>query len=193
MSMTLVPTTELEAVNLMLSTVGESPVTSLEDTGSVDTSQAQLMLANVMRQVQQRGWWFNEEEDFPLIPNAYTGYILVPANTLKLKFDDTSIVQRGTRLYNKSEHTYVFSAAVTAKELVLLLSFDELPEQARNLIAQRASRMFQERMFGSDTISKAVQHDEAIAYQDLVVADMDARSPNALKDSTHAQKLLARK
>lgn len=187
----LIPTTELDAVNLMLSTVGESPITSLDDGSSVDTSQAKLMLYNVSRQVQQRGWWFNTEENYPLIPDNYSKHILVPTNTMKIIPDDPAIILRGTKLYNRDKHTYVFNAPVSV-EIVFLLAFEELPEPARNLITQRAGRMFQERMFGSDTISAFTKTDESIALSDLVSADMEARAPNMLNDSQFAQNITRR-
>lgn len=188
----LTPTTELDAVNLMLSTVGESPITSLEDGSSVDTSQARLMLANVSRQVQQRGWWFNTEEDYPLIPDNYSKQILVPANTMKIApADDPAVILRGNKLYHSTKHTYTFDSTVYV-EIVFLLPYEELPEPARNLIAQRAGRMFQERMFGSDTLSSFTKTDEAIALSDLVAADIEARAPSMLKDSQFAQNMTRR-
>lgn len=187
----LTPTTELDAVNLMLSTVGESPITSLEDGSSVDTSQARLMLANVSRQVQQRGWWFNTEDQYPLIPDNYSNQILVPANTMKITPEDPAIILRGNKLYHSTKHTYLFDSKILV-EIVFLLPFEELPEPARNLITQRAGRMFQERMFGSDTLSNFTKTDESIALSDLVAADIEARAPSMLNDSQFAQKMTRR-
>ena len=45
------PTTELEAVNIMLSTIGEAPVNNL-DSGLVDAETAETILKNVSRDVQ---------------------------------------------------------------------------------------------------------------------------------------------
>ena len=187
----LTPTTELDAVNLMLSTVGESPIVSLEDGSSVDASQAKLMLNNVSRQVQQRGWWFNTEENYRLIPDAVRGNVTVPPNTLKVIPNDVPAVLRGFRLYNTEKHTYVFDQPVLV-EMVILLPFEELPEPARNLVAQRAGRMFQERMFGSDTLSAFTKTDESIALADLVAADMEARGSSMLTGSQFAQRLTRR-
>lgn len=187
----LTPTTELDAVNLMLSTVGESPIVSLEGGSSVDASQAKLMLNNVSRQVQQRGWWFNTEENFKLVPDGVKGYINVPPNTLKVIPNEARAVLRGFRLYDTEKHTYVFPSPVEV-ELVILLPFSELPEPARNLVAHRAGRMFQERMFGSDTLSAFTKTDESIALADLVAADMEARKSSMLSGSRFIQKLTRR-
>ena len=53
-------TTELEAVNIMLSSIGEAPVNSLSS-GLVDAELAQTTLHNVSREVQAAGWSFNTE------------------------------------------------------------------------------------------------------------------------------------
>lgn len=187
----LTPTSELEAINLMLSTVGESPIESLLDGSSVDASQAKLFLKSVSRQVQQRGWWFNSEENYPLNPDLQSKNIKVPPNTIEITSDDTNLVLRGTRLYDKGNHTYRFDKAVTV-DIVFLLPFEELPEPARLMITHRAGRMFQERVFGSDTLSTFNKQDEFAANQDLVAADIAARNPSMLKDSTFAQNLLRR-
>ena len=59
------PTTELEAVNIMLSTIGEAPVNNL-DSGLVDAETAETILKNVSRDVQSHGWNFNSEPDYTL-------------------------------------------------------------------------------------------------------------------------------
>lgn len=186
------PTTQLEAINLILSTIGASPISSLDDGSSVDASQAQLILDSVSRQIQQRGWWFNVEEDYPLSVDLTSKNITVPMNTLKVISTDANVVLRGRRLYDLDNHTYQFTDGLNV-ELTVLLPFDELPEAARNLITQRAGRMFQERMFGSDTLSNFTKLDESIALSDLVAADIESRQPNMLKDSTFVQKLTGRK
>ena len=52
-------TTELEAVNTMLSTIGEAPVNSLTGSLPTDASMAKNILNEVNREVQSGGWKFN--------------------------------------------------------------------------------------------------------------------------------------
>jgi hypothetical protein len=59
--MSLAPTTELEAVNTMLNTIGEAPVNTLVNMTSVDASSALSILNSVNREVQSQGWFFNTE------------------------------------------------------------------------------------------------------------------------------------
>mgnify|MGYP001400660828 CR=1 FL=1 len=60
--MALTATTKLEAVNLMLSTIGEAPVNSLTS-GLVDAELAETILASVSKAVQSEGWNFNTEKN----------------------------------------------------------------------------------------------------------------------------------
>ena len=52
-------TTHLEAVNTMLSTIGEAPVNSLTGSLPTDASMAKNILDEVNREVQSGGWKFN--------------------------------------------------------------------------------------------------------------------------------------
>lgn len=54
-------TTELEAVNSMLSAVGEAPVASLEGPLPTDVVLARNILQRTSREVQEQGWRFNTE------------------------------------------------------------------------------------------------------------------------------------
>ena len=52
-------TTELEAVNTILSTIGEAPLNSLSGSLPVDGTIAKNVLSEVSREVQSQGWHFN--------------------------------------------------------------------------------------------------------------------------------------
>ena len=161
----LTPTTTLEAVNQMLGTISEAPVNTLVGTTSVDALTAQAVLNEISRDVQVSGWPFNTEVGYPLVPDE-RGEIMLPANCL---FADSfgsdaglDLVQRGGRLYDRASHTYTIGRTVTA-EIVLLLTFEELPEAARRYIAVRSCRVFQKRVTGSQTLDAFTAEDETLA------------------------------
>ena len=60
--MIVLPTTELEAVNVMLSNIGESPVNTLEDDNVIDATVARTILKSISREVQALGWNFNTDK-----------------------------------------------------------------------------------------------------------------------------------
>ena len=51
--------TELEAVNTILSTIGEAPLNSLSGSLPVDGTMAKNVLSEISREVQSAGWHFN--------------------------------------------------------------------------------------------------------------------------------------
>ena len=52
----VIATTELEAVNVMLTNIGETPVSSLEDEQVVDAAMARSILSNVTRELQTQAF-----------------------------------------------------------------------------------------------------------------------------------------
>jgi hypothetical protein len=170
----MTPTTKLEAVNIMLSTIGESPVNSLTS-GLVDAEMAETILDSINREVQGEGWNFNREEAMIVSPDS-NGEIVIPANVLRADatntYDSLDLVQRGTKMYDKKNHTFKIDEAVKL-DMVVLLDFEILPELARRYIAVRASRIFQDRVVGSDTLHGFNQQDEARAYFALKEFEQD--------------------
>jgi hypothetical protein len=166
--------TELEAVNVMLSVIGEAPVNTLTGAATVDVIQVKAILTQVSREVQSAGWHFNIEKDYPLVPNV-NGEITLAANMVRVDADqvpELDVVQRGLRLYNRKDHTFQFQQTVKA-EVIFLLPFDEFPQTARQFIVIRAARIFQDRMVGSDTLHGFTAVDEQKALADLKEAEGD--------------------
>ena len=188
----LSPTTELEAINTMLSTIGESPVNAVEDTGNVDVVIARQILQTVSREVQARGWHFNTEKNYTITPDS-AGYLVLPNTVLKVDtvYPDSSkdVVVRGSRLYDREKHTYVFTDAVKV-DMTILLTFDELPEVARNYATIRASRIFQERVVGSDTLHAFNSQDEARAMVSLMEYEADTADLNILSGNYSVYRIL---
>lgn len=190
----LTPTTELDAINAMLSTIGEAPVNTVEDNGIVDAVIARQILRATSREVQARGWHFNTEKNFPLTPDDQ-GHLMLPSTVLRcdtVGLDaDVDVVVRGNRLYDRRKHTFKFSKGLKV-DLVVLLSFDELPEAARNYITVRSSRIFQERLVGSESLSRFNTQDELRAK--VVLEDYEAETAdyNMLTDSYSVARILNR-
>lgn len=165
------PTSELEAINTILSVIGESPISTLSEISSVaDAVTAQSTLSEVSRQVQTKGWHFNTEKDFELSPETFSKEITVPSNALRVDTSgdsrETDVVQRGQRLYNRMLHTYQFDSSLKC-EIVVLLPFEELPQAARHYVTIKAARVFQSRTVGSDALYQFTALDEKDALLDL--------------------------
>ena len=78
---TYAASTELDAVNQILSSVGQAPVTTL-DLQNPEVAITVNTLREVSKQVQLEGWTFNVERDYQLSRNPATKEVTYPSNTL---------------------------------------------------------------------------------------------------------------
>ena len=177
------PTTELAAINTMLSGIGEAPVNSLADV-TADVSVARSVLAEVSREVQAEGWQWNTEDDYPLRPDA-SGKIRLHPSVIRLHFrepDDRQLILRGEEVYDRLNHTFTFPAdTLFHVTLTSLLPFHQLPETCRRYVTLKALRVFQERVVGSTTLSSFQQRDEAMARAAMLAEERRADRPNMLR------------
>lgn len=193
----LTNTTELEAVNTVLSTIGEAPLNDLEEPAATvgDHRLAITTLTEVSREVQQKGWFFNRERDYLLTPEATTHEIVVPANAANIDLDsaeypDIDPILRGTKVYDRKAHSYTFTKAFKA-DIIFYLEFDLLPEVARRLITLRAGRLFQDRAVGSPSLHELNKLDEFKAELELKYAEAEAED-RTIFDSMQARSILSR-
>lgn len=110
--MNLLPQTELEAVNICLQNINESPVNSLS-TSQGDALIAIQMLHDNSRRIQSIGLLCNTDYKMELTRDV-NNHINLPKNTLKVYIPDSyndnkrDAVQRGMKLYDRQNNTYVF-------------------------------------------------------------------------------------
>jgi len=163
--MALTKTTKLQAINTMLSTVGEPPINSLT-AQRADALIAQNILDEVSREVLTYGWHFNTDVDIVMSPETSSGYIYISDSVVRIDMDTAysayDVVIRGNKLYNKKTNSFVFGEDIKVVQ-VHLMDFDEMPEVAKRYITIRAARIYQDRMVGS------TQH-HAFTMQDEIAA-----------------------
>ena len=164
--MALTKTTKLQAINTMLSVVGEPPVNSLT-TQRADSFIAQSILDEVSREVLTYGWQFNTEDNVTLSPDSSTGFIYISDSVVRVdmdsRYDETyDIVIRGNRIYNRKTNSFVFTEELIAQR-VILMDFEDLPEVAKRYITIRAARIFQDRVVGAQTLHAFTATDELVA------------------------------
>ena len=164
---------ELEAVNLMLMTIGEYKVNDLINlAGRSDAAIAKDILNNTSRAVQSKGWTFNTDFDVILAPDT-EGQIDLGKSILRI--DTTSVVrssqkdiiERANKLYDRQNNTHIFTGNVTVNT-VTYFNFEDLPEAARRFIAIRSARVFHDRVVGSGELHRFFQEDEGQAWSELV-------------------------
>lgn len=172
-------TTELEAVNVILNTIGESPISSLSGSLPVDATVAKNILSEINREVQSAGWHFNTGYNVTLNRDT-NNKIPIATNVVRIELDpyihnkaNLNIVQRGSYLYNIATNTDVFSDDIKNTKIVYLLSFEDIPEQCKRYITIRAARIFHDRTLGANALHKFSQEDERQALSLLRQAEAE--------------------
>jgi len=152
--------TKLDAVNIILSNIGQAPVVNLES-GNPMVETAEVVLDEISRTVQSEGWVFNTEFGYPFTPDA-SSEILIPDNVLSLDLPAISrhFAQiRGGKLYNRTDHTYEWSDSQKL-DVVWLFDYEDLPEAFKNYITIRAANVFAGRSVGSSEAVRFGQQEE---------------------------------
>lgn len=146
--MAIQPQTELEAVNIILSSVGESPVNAL---GTDLSGNAEAVLDEVKREIQERGWHFNSE-DLYSITVAGDGSVTLPDNVASFKLPAVDVVMRGNRLYDRTQHSFTSFTGTLKGTIVFILAWADLPPTARRFFTMEAAHRYQKRWFSSETL-----------------------------------------
>lgn len=179
----------------MLSAIGEAPVSSLNDPSLLDASLAKEVLDQTAVSIQTRGLHCNTDLKLKLIRDAVTNQIVLPTNTAKVDSSDVSahrdVVQRGTKLYDRENHTFVFDENITV-DIVYLLDFDDLPQHVRRYVMTKASRRFQTRFMGSETLAGFTAQDEQEALIEFERTEAQTEDSNLLTGSYDTHKIIAR-
>lgn len=189
--------TELQAVNIMLDSIGEAPVNELVENATDDAGTAQRLLENEAAFLCQDSLWnWNTDEDWTLTPDVGDSFIYLPTNTCRFQMDpserrdDIDVVQRGNRLYDRTSHSFLFTETVLAI-ISVYLEFEDLHPAAKTYITMKAARKFQQRQLGSNENSRFTAQDELDARITLDSTTMDILNITIF-DNTASQDVLFR-
>ena len=163
-----IPTTnaaqELPAINQILASVGQDPVTTLDQTNP-DVAIAYDTLIQVSREIQSEGWTFNKEQDYPLTPDS-NSEILIPSNVLQIDIsaetghEEMDVIRRSGKLYDKQEHTYTFTEELKC-DVVWLFDWVDLPRPIQDYITARAACFTVSRIVGDGQLYQMCMQKEA--------------------------------
>ena len=164
--------TELSAVNSILGAIGQSPQTTLNfDNPEVSLIFNLLRDANV--DTQAEGWHFNTEYHVKFTPDAVTKKIPIGNDILSMDLHDNQarrthiLVRRNGFIYDKQDHTDVFSADLYL-DIVKLYKFEDLPPVFRRYITYRASRVAATKLVANPQLVKLLSQQEALARAALM-------------------------
>ena len=177
--------TELQAVNQILASVGQAPVTSI-DTETITDSNGNTVtvvtnpdvaisydtLQEVSREVQGEGWTFNKEFSYPFTPDAISKEILWPNDVIQMDLSDDpqyinyrskDVVKRDGKLYDRMNHTFKWDDDVVYCDIVYLQEWVDLPSPIQDYITCKAAAVVSSRLVGDPTQYQILQQKEAYA------------------------------
>jgi hypothetical protein len=177
----LTPMTELQAVNLLLSAIGEAAVSSLETATTVEVTQAKNLLSNVNRAAQQKGWHFNTEWDVVLTRDS-DDRIPLSESILSVYQPGQLMTIRGRSgsmyAYDLDNNTFTWTKNLNNAVTITLLDFVDTPNTFRQYVTTRAARIFQEEIVGQVSAETVNRQEEAEAYADLLDDDAERAGLN---------------
>ena len=138
--------TELSAVNSILGSIGQAPITSLTTGNPLANPEIALihnLLMEVTKDVQNEGWHFNKEDHVKISPDT-NGNFIIPTNYLRYDVHEglydrnRDVVRKDGKLYDNVLHTDVFTQDMYF-DITYLLAFDDVPPAIQRYIISRAS------------------------------------------------------
>lgn len=193
--MPVLPTSldELAAVNIMLEVIGESPISSFSDETVDDIATARNILKQTLHEILELGWHVNTDNKFVLTPDI-NDEINLPLNVARIdidpahQYDYPDVVQRGSRLYNRDDHTYTFTEPLKVT-IIWYLGFDEVDPAMKRYTTIRAARKFQQGILGSQELAGFTERDELEAKSRLLENESDVADLNFINEYTAARML----
>jgi hypothetical protein len=183
-------TTTLDVVNACLKTMGETPLNAV-DTDHPYVQAALNVLQDSNKLEQEVGWWFNS--DFPTLqPDGNTGFVYVPADALNVELapENVQLVQRGNRLYDTYNNTYVIGREVLTR-VIREIPFEDLPENVKLMVSLRTQLDFQSSYDADDAKYQKIYASYGQAYNRVRRMHIRNMKTNAF-NTPHASYSLSR-
>ena len=160
--------TELSAVNSILGSIGQSPITSLT-TGNAQANPEIAFIQNLLtetnKNVQGEGWHFNKEDHVKLSPDT-NGHYIIPTNYLRYDVHEglsdrtKDVVRKDGKLYDNVNHTFVFTGDHYF-DITYLLAFEDVPPTIQRYIIARASVRAATQLVSNADLVRLLQLEEA--------------------------------
>ena len=180
MTTQLATDTELSAVNSILGSIGQAPVTTLGavTTDATNTGQEIVntfanpqiaiihnLLMEVTKDVQNEGWHFNKEDNVEIKPDD-NGEFLIPNDYLRFDvhgglYDrNRDVVKKNGKLYDNVHHTSTFTGPLYF-DITYLRDFEDIPSAIQRYIIARASVRAATQLVSNSDLVQLLQLEEA--------------------------------
>tara|TARA_Y100001963_G_scaffold28974_1_gene39342 strand:- start:202 stop:837 length:636 start_codon:yes stop_codon:yes gene_type:complete len=164
--------TELSAVNSILGSIGQSPVTTLNFTNP-ETEFIYNILTEVSKDVQNEGWQFNLEENVTVTPSSnkisvgnQEIRVNVHSHANQAKLMDTVIRYDGSnrRVYSLEENKFdAFTESTYKADIVTLYLFEKIPNVFQRYITYRAAVRAATQLIANPQLVQLLQLQEVTA------------------------------
>lgn len=178
----------MEAVNVLLTNIGEQPVDSLNDQQVLDARIATDTLLEFHKEGQLRGWSWNTEQAYPFRKDATTKEIVVPGNVTRFApdpyYQGRRFMLRGQKVYDTWIRNTVLEDDVdeVLADVIWVLDWDQSPETFNRWTTIRAARVFSDRVLTNDALFKYTAKDEEDAKAELDRVEHETLQSNILTD-----------
>ena len=166
--------TELSAVNAILGSIGQSPISSL-DFANPEVSFIYNILKECNQDVQAEGWTFNIEYHIKETVNASDNKVVIESNVTRIDMEDSwdktrDFVRRKDtsdgiwKLYDRVNHTFEFpDDDYFYVNKVRLLLFEDIPTVYQRYITYKASGRAAVQLVSNAQLQKMLQQYEVQA------------------------------
>jgi hypothetical protein len=181
-----------DAINICLTTIGESPVPSTTSiVGHYEAELAETIIGEAKTEVLAEGFQFNTDDDWTLVPDT-AGYITIPADVISI--DGTSrgddLIERAGKLYDKARNSYIFTTP-QALSIVWDMTFDTLPIPMQSVVVASAKLKLYTRVVGVDAMVTQLER-ELQTTRSLMITE-DLRSGDySIFDETSTTRVMSR-
>lgn len=185
--------TELEAVNNMLESIGESPVSTLS-TGLSEAAVALDVLRRTSRQVQLVGWHCNTWREYKIYPDANDQFP-IGVDVLRIKTVNESsrydvaaeLNTDGTKyvLWDNKNHkeTWEDGPDYLVVDVVFFKEFVRLTPTLQHYVMMRAGHDYQKHLVSSPVLYEFTKESVEEALLDAQAEDCNEDSSNILEQS----------
>ena len=159
--------TELSAVNSILGSIGQSPVTNITGTAlnNPEISLVKNLLLEATKDIQNEGWHFNKQYNKKVSPDS-NGNFVIPTDYLRFdvhggQYDrSTDLVRKNGKLFDMIKDTDVFTEDLYF-DITYLRDFEDVPPAIQRYIISRASVRAATQIVSNPELVELLQQEEA--------------------------------
>ena len=179
------PLTDLDAINELLTSIGQAPVTSIDVQDNLyelvdgnyveltiptnpDVAMAMQTLLEVSRRVQSEGWSFNAEYNYPITPEATTKRITFADNQLQIdlcqsrpEYGNLDSVRRQGQLYERNNHTFEWDQPVVYCDVLWYYDWEDIPRPIQDYVIKKAAAQLSMRVVGDANLYQVLESQAA--------------------------------